>query len=203
MNARRLLICGLAAGVAAVAIVGASSVVPVAAPPVSAASAAPVLGRYTVKLKGDGWAARRIAGSSLPSGIRYESARVSGSAQIDISPRDAQVNDGLVTVRILLDANAAAGLLGPATPGSPAFEATAAVIGDSISLIDSGQPGYVNTLTLRFDGGKRVTGTWTANFPALEQNLATQSFATGVTATLAGRRVSKSDAGPGRGPGSR
>lgn len=179
----------LTAGACAVAVAAAWRLAP--EPDAGAASAAPVLGRYTVKLKGEGWAARRIAAAAAPTGVKYSTERVSGTAQLEITPRDAQVNDGLVTVRILLDPKAAGGLLGAATPGTTAFEGTAAVIGDSISLIDAGQPNYVNALTLRFEKAKRVSGSWMAVFPALEPALDTQTFATGVTVTLTGRRLAR------------
>jgi hypothetical protein len=114
-------------------------------------------------------------------------------------PRDAQVNDGIVRVEITLDAAASQSLLGSATPGSPAFRGTAALVGDSLAAIDSGTPNYVNAINLHFDRTRRkVTGTWFAVFPAAEPGLEQQTFATGVTATVTGKRSRRFDPRPAR-----
>ena len=194
---RRFLVAALASA----AVVGAAAVVPVLdAPEAAALNAGQVLGRYAVKLKGDGFGGRRTGAKPAAAGVDVTTEHILGGAQIEIAARDAAVNDGLVTVRIVLDADAAKGLLGAATPGAPAFEGTAAMIGDSIAVIDSGQPNYVNALVLRFDRqAKKVQGTWMAVFPSAEPGLETQRFAAGVTVAVTGRRTLRAEAGRGLG----
>lgn len=183
--------CAAALG-AAVCTVALDGAMP-GAPQAEALTTGDVVGVYNVKFKGDGWAARVPSQSALrkagaADGI--ESGRFTGGGRIEIAARDVSVNDGIVTVRVLLDKATQSSLLGGATSGSPAFEATAAVIGNSISLISSGQPNYVNAMVLRFDAARRkVNGNWMAVFPATETSLATQKFATGVSVTVAGRRT--------------
>ena len=179
----------LLAGVLAVAAGVVTTHVVVDSPPADAVTSGQVIGAYLVKLKGDGWAAR-VGPKAAGNPLGYHNARIQGGGRLEVAARDETVNDGLVTVRVFLDPATSAGILGGATTGTPAFEGTAAVIGDSISVIDAGQPNYVNVLTLRFaKGGRSVTGSWMAAFPALEADLATQKFATGVSVTVTGRRA--------------
>jgi len=146
-----------------------------------------VIGVYQARLRGDGWSARN---PSSAAEVQSKKERISGTARIEVVARDPDVNDGFVTVRVYLDAKAAKSLLGSATPKNPAFEGTAALAGDAFAAIDTGQPNYVNALSLRFDRrGRKVQGDWMAVYPALEADLAAQKFAASVTVSLSGRRV--------------
>ncbi|MCE9638142.1 MAG: hypothetical protein K8T90_20765 [Planctomycetes bacterium] len=166
------------------------AVVAVAALPSPQADAVPsggVLGTWKLKLKIDGFGARASAQGAGAATV--DSQRAVGDAVLVIRPRDAQVNDGIVTIEVALDAATAQTVLGRATPGTPAFRGTAAILGDSLAVIDSGQPNYVNAITLRFaPGGRKLAGSWIAVFPASEPTLGEQKFAAGVSATVTGTR---------------
>jgi hypothetical protein len=175
------------------AALGAALATSVAAPAaVEAVPSGDVVGRYRIVLKGEGFGARP---SPKDDGVKVVAGKVSGGGTLEVEARDADVNDGIVTVRITLDPATAQTLLGPAV-GNPPFTATAALVGDSIALIDAGQPNYVNAVVLRFhNGGRKVSGSWMAAFPAQAADLGEQGFATGVTVLLTGRRIARD--GPG------
>ena len=189
---RFLVVAALAAAAGAAVCTAVVDFGAASLPQAEALTAGDLVGAYVVKFKGDGWASRSSAKAGAPTG--YQNARIAGTGRIEIVARDASVNDDLVTVRVLLDAPTKAGMLGAATSGTPALEATAAVVGNSISLVGSGQPNYVNAMVLRFDGaGRKVNGNWMAVFPALA---ADPKFATGVSVTVTGKRSLRD--GPGR-----
>ena len=175
----------LAALTAACALLGsgAAFLLPGSAPDAEALTAADLVGIWTLRLGGDGW--QRDDGGVLQSRIR-------GKAYLVVEHADPDRNTGRVNLLITLDADAQASLLGAAVPDpamAPAFKATAAVIGNSISAISTGQADYVNALNLRFDAdGKRAGGAWFLAFPAAD---ATDSatFATGLVVTVRGKRV--------------
>ena len=178
----RLVRCLLAAGAA----VAAGLLLAGPADDVEALTSGQVLGTWNLKLKGDGWAGRAGAADQPLVDV----SRVSGTGVLVVRPRDPDVNDGLLTFEVVLDKATAKSLLGPATSGTPAFSASAALIGDSIGLIDAGQPNFVNAMTLRFDRkARKVTGAWMAVYPASDPTLGTQKFATAVSVTVKGRRT--------------
>lgn len=177
----------LAVVVGAIGTIGALAISP--PPAAQAIPAGEVIGRYVVKVRGEGFAARPVQ-KAQTGNVKFVSGRFSGNATILISARDASVNDGIVTVQVHLDAATRETLLGPATGADPAFEATAAITGDGIALIDAGQPNYVNALFLRFEkNGRKISGNWMAAFPAAGADLTDQKLATGVSAEIVGRRA--------------
>jgi len=143
-----------------------------------AAAVAPsqIVGVYRIKLKGDGW----LRGKSVP----YRQERIFGNAVLVVA-RDSAANDKL-TVEIRLDPSFAGGLVDLATP-EPAFTGSGFVAGDSLAVIDTGAPTYVNAITLTFlkDGGK-VAGHWMSAFPAAEP---ASGAASGLAIEFAGRRT--------------
>lgn len=186
MNARAtvLLLAGAVSGAFATAFLTPGEA--------DAAAVGDVLGTWNLRLRIDGWTADA---SASPNGApKFAPGRGQVGAVMRLLPRDSQVNDGLLSVEITLDAAAAGSVLGRATPGSPNFRGVTAFLGDSMTAIDSGTPNYVNALNLRFDRHRRkVTGTWIASFPPAESGLQTQKFAAGVTADVTGRRSRRSE----------
>lgn len=180
---------GLAVGMAI-------DVAPQTAPGLVAAPAVPVVGVYKVRIRGDGWTSHRTGSGGAAPTIRQE--RVNGFASVVVRARDGQDAGGMYTVEVVIDPALQPSVLGESTPGKPAFRGTAALQGDWLSVMDEGtQPGanaglWVNALNLRFENGsKKVSGSWSALFPAREPDLATQGFASGVFVTFTGRRSAK------------
>lgn len=175
---------------AALAGAGAAFLLPGAAPDAAALTAADLEGVWKLKLGGDGW--QRADGG-------YREARVRGTAELVVESADLDRNTGRVNLRITLDESATASLLGAAVPEAgtaPAFTATAAVVGNTVSAIYAGQSNYVNALNLRFESdGKRSSGTWFLVFPATDASDA-QTFATGLVVTVRGKRVRTRTPGP-------
>lgn len=175
---------------AALAGAGAAFLLPGSAPDARAFTASDLEGVWKLRLGGEGW--QRAGGG-------YREARVRGTAQLVVESADLDRNTGRVNLRITLDETAAASLLGAAVPDAgtaPAFTATAAVVGNTVSAIYAGQANYVNALNLRFEAdGKRSAGTWFLVFPAADASDA-QTFATGLVVTVRGKRVRTRAPGP-------
>jgi len=170
---------------AAVALLGAGAafLLPGSVPDAEALTASDLVGIWKLTLRGDGW--QRADG-----GVRE--SRVKGAALLVVEHADPDRNTGRVNIEITLDADATESLLGDAVPPAgtaPAFKATAAVIGNSISAIYAGQPDYVNALNLRFEAdGKHAGGAWFLAFPATDA-ADTATFATGLVVNVRGKRV--------------
>ena len=89
-------------------------------------------------------------------------------------------------VEIRLDPSFAGGLVDLATP-EPAFTGSGYVVGDSLAVIDTGAPTYVNAFTLTFlRDGEKVVGHWTSVFPATDP---ASGAASGLAIEFAGRRA--------------
>jgi hypothetical protein len=135
-----------------------------------------IVGAYRIRMKGDGW----LRGTSEA----YRSERVLGFGTLVLSRNTP--DDGKLHVEIQLDDGLTGSLLDLATP-EPAFVGDAAVVGDSLAIIDSGGPTYVNALTMTFfRGGGRIVGHWVSSFPAADSVL---GAASGVGIDFVGRRV--------------
>jgi hypothetical protein len=126
----------------------------------SAVSPSQVVGGYKLKLKGDGW----VRGTSVP----YRAERIAGNAVLTLTRASADPLDRKLKVEIRLDQAFTGGLLDLATP-DPAFVGEGFVVGDSMTVIDTGGPTFVNVLTLQFlkDGG-RMVGHWVSSYPAAD-----------------------------------
>ena len=176
MRTMRSAALALALGVA----LGAAAVVVSthAAPEAGAVAPADVVGVWRVKLSGDGWL-RTNAGDRQREAIR-------GPAYLALSLVNPEANDRRLRVEVRLPPTMEGSLLDAATP-EPAFLAEGYLVGDSMAVIDSGQPNFVNTLTLRFlKDGARVAGWWVAAFPPTS---ADSGAASAVGLAFAGRRL--------------
>jgi hypothetical protein len=143
-----------------------------------AVAAAQVVGTYRIKLKGDGW----WRGTTDP----YKADRTNGTGLLVLS-HDVP-DDGKLKVVIQVDA--AGSLVDVATP-TPDFSGTGLVVGDSMTVIGSGAPTYVNAITLTFlKGGARLVGHWVASFPPSDAAPDT-SAAGGFGADFTGRRLTR------------
>jgi hypothetical protein len=144
---------------------------------------APVVGTYKIKLKGDGW----WRGTTTA----YRPDRVGGTALLLLLR--SVPDDGKLKVVIQVDA--AGSLADIATP-TPDFSGTGVLVGDSMTVIGSGTPTYVNGITLTFlKGGARVLGHWFASFPPSDAAV-DSSAAGGVGIDFTGRRLTKRDQPP-------
>lgn len=142
----------------------------------SAVTPAQVVGAYRIKLKGEGW----LRGKSSP----YRAERIDGSAVL-LLVRDTADSEKL-KVEIRLDPSLAGGLADLATP-EPAFAGAGYVIGDSLSVIDTGAPTYVNAFVLTFlKDGDKVAGHWMSVFPSTDP---ASGAASGLAIDFAGRRT--------------
>ena len=169
----RLAVCG---ALALACAVGLWELRP--APDASAVAQGLVVGVYKLKLKGDGW----LRSSSAP----YLLERVGGNALLVLS-RNVP-DDGKLKVEIRLDRALTGGLVDLATP-DPAFVGTGYVVGDSLAVIDTGGPTYVNAFTLTFlKEGARVAGHWISAYPAVDP-AAGPASAVGIE--FAGRKLQK------------
>lgn len=123
------------------------------APEASAVAPSQVVGIYKLKLKGDGW----LRGSAEP----YRVERISGNATLVLAAGTA----GKVRAEIRLDPSFSGGLLDLATPAT-AFVGEGHMVGDSLTVIDTGAPTYVNAMTLTFvKDGARCLGHWLSAYP--------------------------------------
>lgn len=165
----------ISAAILAVAAAGAWYAVRPATP-VQAVAPAQVVGVYKIKLKGDGF----LRTASDP----YRLERISGSALLTVARSAA--DDTKIVVQIQLDKSLAGGIADLATP-KPDFAGEGYIVGDSLTVIDTGGPAYVNALTLAFlKDGDRVAGHWLASFPATDLLKSTSSA---VGLDFAGRRL--------------
>lgn len=145
-------------------------------PRADAVAPAQVVGTYKLRLKGDGF----VRSASDP----YRIERISGTALLQIARTLA--DDTKVQVTIQLDKTLTGGIADLATP-KPDFAGEGYIVGDSLTIIDTGGPTYVNALTLTFlKDGERVAGHWLASFPATDPAKSTTS---GVGIDFAGRRL--------------
>jgi len=172
---RRLLLPLAVAAVAAFALVAVRQ-----APQAQAVAATQVVGTYKLKLKGDGW----WRGTTTA----YRPDRVNGSALLLLArnvPDDGKL-------KVVIQVEATGGLVDIATP-TPDFSGTGVLVGDSLTVIGSGTPTYVNAITLTFlKGGARVLGHWFASFPPSDAAV-DSSAAGGVGIDFTGRRLTKRD----------
>jgi hypothetical protein len=150
------------------------------APAASAVSPAQVSGVYVVRLSGEAWA--RIAGSGAEQ--RSSAERVKGGAFLIVTS-DAERNDGKVSVEIRLDRGLEGSVLDRVT-GSPDFVGSGVIVGDRLTLIDSGSSIFVNAMDLRFErDGRKLSGSWLVSWPAASTEAA---FVGGARVDLKGKR---------------
>lgn len=150
------------------------------APDASAVAPSQVVGVYKLKLKGDGW----LRGSSEP----YRVERIGGNATLILSAGAA----GRLHAEIRLDPSFTGGLLDLATPAT-AFVGEGYMAGDSLALIDTGAPTYVNAMTLTFlKDGARVLGHWISAYPPAAADAGPGS-AVGIE--VSGRKLGKREPG--------
>lgn len=137
-----------------------------------------VIGTWQLKLTGDAW---------VRSGeYRSEKLRIEGLLVLRNHPSDT--NTGLVDVEVMLDIPKD-GVLAPAL-SNPVFQGTARIVGDSMAVIATGVPNYVNALNVQFDPtGRKLAGMWMNVFPSSETSPQADGFATGVSFTLKGRQL--------------
>jgi hypothetical protein len=171
----RALLLGMLGFVAAVAAMP--------APDASAVARSRVVGAYRIRLKGDGW----WRGTSSP----YRVGRIAGGAMLVFTQADP--DDGKLYAAIQLDPRLDDTLVDLATPDPAAFMGSGFVVGDSLTMLDTGSvltaggPSYVNALTIQFiKGGARLSGHWLTSYPATDPDSGPAS-AMGVTFT--GRRL--------------
>ncbi len=151
------------------------------APEAAAVAPSQVLGVYKLKLKGDGW----LRGSTAP----YRVERVGGNANLLLSAG----TDGRLRVEIRLDPSFSGGLLDLATPAT-AFVGEGYMAGDSLTVIDTGAPTYVNAITLTFlKDGARLIGHWLSAYPPAAADAGPGS-AVGID--VSGRKLGKRETGP-------
>jgi hypothetical protein len=179
---RALLLTAL--GVATAVSFGAA----VSSPNASAVAQASLVGAYRLKLKGDGW----WRGASSP----YRIGRVSGNAVLVFTKSDP--DDGKLHAAIQLDPKLADTLVDLATPNPAAFVGSGYVVGDSLTMVDTGSTidpagtTYLNALTITFlKDGAKLTGHWLTSFPASSPDSGPAS-AIGIDFT--GRRLSRAKA---------
>ena len=118
---RRILLACLTALATAVALAFSP------ASEVKAVPSAEIVGSYRLRMKGDGW----MRGTSDP----YRAEKIAGGATLLITR--VVPDDGRLHVEILLDPALDGSLLDLATP-EPAFVGDAALVGDSLTVIDTG-----------------------------------------------------------------
>jgi hypothetical protein len=172
---RLLLPLAAAAAAAAFAVVAVRQ-----APDAQAVAATQVVGTYKIKLKGDGW----WRGATTA----YRPERVNGTALLLLAR--SVPDDG--KLKVVIQADATGSLVDIATP-TPDFSGTGVLVGDSITVIGSGQPTYVNGITITFlKGGARVLGHWFASFPPSDAAV-DSSAAGGLGIDFTGRRLTKRD----------
>ncbi len=146
--------------------------------PAEALAASEVVGIYQLRLRGDGWSRR--ADTS-----QYKRGRVRGAAEMRILRTNDTVNDGSFDVEIRLQGRLKDSLFSVVTP-SPAFQGTGVLVGDTLAVIATGAPNFINAVNLRFvRRGRRVIGFWMTNFPAGTERLA---FAGAAGVTFVGVR---------------
>jgi hypothetical protein len=171
---RLLLVCAAALAAAA------GSLAWPTARDASAVAPSQLVGVYKLRLKGEGW----VRGTTEP----YRSERVGGSALLTVSRNVA--DDTKLHVEIRLAPQLDNGVLDLATPGV-AFVGDGVLVGDSMAVIDTGGPTYVNALTLTFlRDGDRVIGHWVASYPATD---AANGAASGAGVSFNGRRQGRPD----------
>lgn len=151
----------------------------------SAVPDAAVVGAYRIKLKGDGW----WRGSSSA----YRVGRIAGAALLVFTKADP--DDGKLHAAIQLDEKLAGTVVDLATPDPAAFVGSGYVVGDSLTLIDTGSAidragaSYLNALTILFQkNGARLTGHWLTSYPASSPDAGPAS-AIGVD--FSGRRLTR------------
>jgi hypothetical protein len=143
--------------------VSVSSGLAVSPPDASAVDQSSLVGAYRLKLKGDGW----WRGATSP----YRIGRISGGAVLVFTKSDP--DDGKIHAAIQLDSKLADSIVDLATPNPAAFVGSGYVVGDSLTMIDTGstidQAGasYVNALTILFlKDGAKLAGHWLTSYPA-------------------------------------
>jgi hypothetical protein len=170
---KRVLLTIVAAAAGALAVAVATP-----APDAQAVVSAQVVGTYKLKLRGDGW----WRGASTP----YSLSRVNGWAYLVLTR--SIPDDGKLKVAIQVDS--ATSLVGVATP-TPDFSGTGILVGDSMTVIGSGAPTYVNAIQITFlKGGAKVAGHWMAAFPPSDV-VPDGNAAGGFAASFTGRRANK------------
>jgi hypothetical protein len=150
-----LTVLGFAAAVASGAAVS--------TPDASAVPQSSLIGAYRLKLKGDGW----WRGTSSP----YRVGRISGGAVLVFTKSDP--DDGMIHAAIQLDSKLTETLVDLATPDPAAFVGSGYVVGDSLTMLDTGSTidragtTYLNAMTILFlKDGAKLTGHWLTSFPA-------------------------------------
>lgn len=157
---------------------GAAVVALPSAPQAQAVAPSQVVGTYKVKLKGEGW----LRSAEEP----YRAERAGGRARLILSRASLDAQDPKLRVTIQLDPTLEGGLLDLVTT-DPDFQGEGYLVGDSLTVIDTGGATYVNVLTLQFTKeGAKLSGHWISALPATSVNTATAGAA-GLLVT--GRRV--------------
>ncbi len=160
-----------------VAALGVSAAFVVSPETADAVDTTRVLGRYRLKLKGDGF--DREAAS-----LSYRNKKLRGNATLTLVRPESAVSAREVIVRIVLDRRLDGSVLDRATP-DPAFLGKGLLIEDSLTVIGTGSANFVNAVTLRFKNkGRKLSGWWLASFPAAAVD---GGFAGGVGVQIAGR----------------
>jgi hypothetical protein len=150
------------------------------APEASAVAPSQVVGVYRLKLKGDGW----LRGTTEP----YRVERIGGGATLLLAAGTA----GRLHAEIRLDPEFTGGLLDLATPAT-AFVGEGYMVGDSLTVIDTGAPTYVNAITLTFlKDGARIVGHWLSAYPPAAADAGPGS-AVGIG--VSGRKLGKREPG--------
>ena len=167
----------------ALATVAAAAAAWVAVPRSETASAvAPsqVVGIYRIKLRGDAWWSAPLSS--------YAAERVNGGATLTFTSATSDAADPRLRVEIRLDSGLTDGTLDLVTP-NPAFLGEGYVVGDSMTVIDSGGPTYVNALTIQFlKDGERVVGHWLSAYPSTGPNGGGTGASGGAGIDFNGRR---------------
>lgn len=133
--------------------------VSLSAPPTADALVpAQVVGRYRLKLKGIG---------ALRADADYDEGKIRENAELVLTHTGGDANSALLDVEVHLVGARRNSLLERGTPEAPQFRASGMLVGNSLSLIDTGSAGFVNALTLQFlRNGKKVSGGWITALPA-------------------------------------
>ena len=133
-----LTVLGFAAAVAAGAAIS--------TPDAAAVPQSSLVGAYRLKLKGDGW----WRGASSP----YRVGRINGGAILVFTKSDP--DDGMIHAAIQLDSKLTGTLVDLATPDPAAFVGSGYVVGDSLTMLDTGSTidragtTYLNAMTILF-----------------------------------------------------
>jgi hypothetical protein len=172
---RRLLVSTALAAAAAVVLANLRTDAPV-----EAVAPSQIIAEYKLKIRGEGF----LRGNQTP----YSYQRLAGTAYLTFSSASGDPDDKRLRVEIRLDDTLQGGMVDLATPFE-AFLGEGYLVGDSMTVIDTGGPTYVNVLALQFiKDGKALTGHWISSYPASSPD---SGAASGIGLTFTGKRRGK------------